>query len=316
VLGALKARERKVIDGVEFVGIGPGHILLALYRFLAAERPDWWLWYCADHLWGPAAAMAKWLGVRTAFASMHDRDVHPRYALFRRPRWWWLYAWGLSQSDRIFVQHRGQLSELPPRLRAKAWILPGIVDRTGDMKPHSERSKHVAWVAMLRQVKRPDLLMEIARTAPPIRFVVCGGPTTFWCPPGYGERIVAALRALPNIDYLGQIAPDKTLQVIADAAILLSTSDEEGFPSTFLEAWSAGTPIVSLKIDPDRILEQLGLGVVSSSIANAVADITSLLDLPQRREEIAARARRYVTANHSERSAVRAFDGAIQGIRP
>jgi glycosyltransferase involved in cell wall biosynthesis len=181
------------------------------------------------------------------------------------------------------------------------------------MKPHSERSKYVVWVAMLRQVKRPDRLVEIARMAPSIRFVVCGGPTMFMCPPGYGERIVAALRALPNIDYRGQIAPDKTLQVIADAAILLSTSDEEGFPSTFLEAWSAGTPVVSLKIDPDRIIEQVGLGEVSGSIANAVADLTSLLDLPQRREEISARARRYVTANHSERSAVRAFEYAIGG---
>src|SRR5262245_2185428 len=51
---ALKAGERRTIDGVEFVGIGQGHILLAWYRFLVAERPDWWYWRCADHWWGPA----------------------------------------------------------------------------------------------------------------------------------------------------------------------------------------------------------------------------------------------------------------------
>lgn len=314
VRGALKAGERKVIDGVEFVGIGQEQIFLALYRFLAAERPDWWYWQCASHLWGPAVAIARLLQVRTIFSAGVDRDVHPHYALFRRPRWWWLYAWGLSQSDRIFVQHGGQLSELAPRQQAKACILPGIVDRTGDMKPHSERSKYVVWVAMLRQVKRPDVLMEIARMAPTVPFVVCGGPTTFMSPPGYGERIVAALRAVSNIDYRGKIAPDRTLRVIADAATLLSTSDEEGFPSTFLEAWSAGTPVVSLKIDPDRILERAGLGVVSGSIANAVADITSLLDSPQRRDEIAARARRYVAENHSEAAVASAFERALQGV--
>ena len=65
---------------------------------------------------------------------------------------------------------------------------------------------------------------------------------------------------LSNVKYCGQVTPDKDLQVIANAAILLSTSDQEGFPNTFLEAWSAGTPVVSLKIDPDRIIEQMGLG--------------------------------------------------------
>jgi glycosyltransferase involved in cell wall biosynthesis len=314
VRGALKAGERKTIDGVEFMGIGQGQILLAWYRFLAAERPDWWYWQCASHLWGPAVAIAKLRGVRTIFSAGVDRDMHLRHALFQHPRWWPLYAWGLWQSDRMFVQHGGQFSELAPRMRSKACILPGIVGRTGDPKPHSERAKYVVWVAMLRQVKRPDILIEIARMAPAIRFVVCGGPTTFASPPGYGERMIDALRAQPNMDYRGQIAPDRTLQAIADASILLSTSDEEGFPSTFLEAWAAGTPVVSLKIDPDHIIEQVGLGAVPGSIEKAVEDITVLMDSPQRRDEIGVRARRYVTENHSEVVVAEVFGRALQGV--
>ena len=58
------------------------------------------------------------------------------------------------------------------------------------VKSHSERAKYVAWVAMLGQLKRPDVLIEIARKAPGIHFVVCGGPTALMSPSGYGERIV------------------------------------------------------------------------------------------------------------------------------
>ena len=44
-----------------------------------------------------------------------------------------------------------------------------------------------------------------------------------------GSRL-QALRAITNIDYRGQVAPEEAMEAIADAALLLSTSDEEGFP--------------------------------------------------------------------------------------
>jgi glycosyltransferase involved in cell wall biosynthesis len=322
IRGALKAGERRVIDKVEYVGIGRGQVLLAWHRFLSSERPDWLFWEGASHLWGPLVEIAMLAGVRTVFHVAFDRDVEPRRALVRRRRWWPLYAWGLARTDRIFVQHTGQLSKLAPRWRSKAYILPKVCILSGSlaepvaMKAHAERARYVAWVAMLRQPKRPDLLIEIARKAPAIRFVVCGGPTGHRSPPGYGERIVEALRTLPNVEYRGQVASEEAMQVIADAAVLLSTSDEEGFPNTFTQAWSVGTPIVSLKIDPDRIIKQVGLGMLSGSLDKAIEDINALVDSPQRREEIGMRARRYIVERHSEAPVIAAFEGAIQGIRP
>lgn len=311
----LKPGRRTKIDGVEFVGIGNGDarvVLSSWHRFLASERPDWWFWQCADHWWGPAVMLAKCFGVRTIFSAMHDRDVQIRHALFRRPRWWPLYAWGLEWTDRIFVQHGGQLSELPSRWRPKATILPGIVKERTMVKPHSDRQKYVAWVAVLREPKRPDLLIDIARHAPATRFVVCGGPSTFMSPPGYGEQIVNSLQSLSNVEYLGHVAPDKALDVIAEAAVLLSTSDEEGFPSVFLEAWSSGTPVVSLKIDPDEVIKRKNIGKVSGDVGRAVADIQALLASPKHRQEIAARALRHITEAHSNEAAVRVFESVVR----
>jgi glycosyltransferase involved in cell wall biosynthesis len=311
----MKAGERTTIDGVEFVGLDHGQILLSWYRFLSSERPDWWYWRCAYHLWGAAVEVARLAGVRTIFSTALDRDVYPRHALFWRPRWWPLYAWGLSRTDRIFVQHQGQLSALPKRWQSKAYIVPSIAGEAAIVKSHCEREKYVAWVAVLREVKRPDLLIQIARKMPNIRFVVCGGTSSFASSPGYGERIVNELRLTANIDFRGPVAPEVAQRIIADSAVFLSTSDEEGFPNTFLQAWASGTPVVSLTIDPDLVIKKKRLGTVSRTIEAAVADIQLLIDSPQRREDIALRARRHVADAHSESAAALVFERAIEGRR-
>src|SRR5262249_26256254 len=158
--------------------------LKAWYRFIVSERPDWWYWRCASHLLGLVVAIGKLVGIRTIFSACFDTDVDIRHALCRRPRWWPLYALGLLWVDRIFLQNEIQLLGLPARLRRKACIVPSMNTEAETPKLHSLRPKYVAWVAMLRESKRPDLLIEIARKAPDIRFVICGGPSTFTAVPG------------------------------------------------------------------------------------------------------------------------------------
>jgi len=317
----LNAGERRIIDRVQFVGIGQRQFLLAWNRFLRCHRADWLYLRSASHLWGPAVEIAKLAGVRTIFSAACDLDIQPRHAPLYRPRWWPLYAWGLSRADKIFVQHTGQLSTLSPRLRLKASILPkvcAVPEVGGDtpiVKPHAEREKYVAWVGMLCQLKRPDIVIEMARKAPSMRFIVCGGPTNFMSSPGYGERIVNELRATPNIEYLGQVPPLKAQQVISDAAVLLCTSDVEGFPNTFVQAWSSGTPVVTLKVDPDHLIERIQLGAVSGNPDRAVTDIMALIESSDQREKIAGRARRFIVENFSAATVVRLFERALEGVR-
>lgn len=313
VPSSLPDGEVRVIDGVKFLGIRcDKQTLLTWYSLLKMERPDWCFWQCADPMWGPAAEIARWLGVRTAFSAMHDLDVQPRVALKRRKKWWPFYLWGLQRSDIIFIQHSGQREYLPLPLQQRAYFLPGIVSLPRTVRHHSERNGTVAWVAVIRPIKRPDLLIEIARRLPSVCFAVCGAPTSYLWDANALENILMQLRSLPNVEYRGHVPPEETLKVIADASLLLSTSDGEGFPSVFLEAWAAGTPVVSIKIDPDHRIRDGELGEVIDTVDQAVDTITALMRSPGRRQEMGMRAQRHVQELYGPDAAVQAFETAVE----
>jgi len=315
VRSALREGEEQVVDGVRFLGLSRRtYFLLVWYRFLKIERPDWCFWQCADHLWGPAAEIARWLGVRTAFSTMNDRDLQPRIALKRRKNWWPLYEWGLLRSNIIFLQHYGQREFLPVRWHIKTFLLPGIVRLPDTVTSHAGRNGTVVWVAVIRPVKRPDLLLEIARRLPMIRFVVCGAPSLHLWDAKEIESILTQLRSLANVDYCGHVAPEQALKVIGDASLLISTSDEEGFPSVFLEAWAAGTPVVSMRIDPDHKIRNCKLGKVADTVEGVVDAVRLLMASPEHRQDVGMRSRRHVEEMHSPDSAVRAVETAVRNV--
>lgn len=308
----LKGGECRTIEGVDFHGIMHGHYLLDWYRFLSSTRPDWLYWRGATHLLGPVVQMAHVLGVQTIFAAAFDTDVRPRVALSARQAWWPLYAWGLSKTERLFVQHGRQLEQLPSRWRSKALVVRSIADTHRDVKSHSCREPYVAWVGMLRQPKRPDLLIETAQRSPQIKYVVCGGAATHRSPSGYSQKIIEQFRALPNVVFRGQVAPEEAERVIAEAAALLCTSDQEGFPNTFLQAWSYGTPVVTLQIDPDSLVKRLELGAVTPTVEATVEELQRLLASPQERQTIASRACEYILGHHSAEAVIKVFNDATR----
>jgi len=213
VRGFLALHQEEIIGGVRFIGIQPAEhgkaFLRSWSRFLDSEEPDWYYWQGADALFGALVLVAKMKGIRGIFSAAFDSDVQPKIALTRQQHLWPFYAWGLSAVELIFVQHSGQLSGLSKILRTKASVMPGVVGLQERCRPRSERGNYAVWVAVMRQPKRPDLLIEIARKSPDLRYVVCGGVSTHRTPPGYGEQMAAELRALPNVEYLGHVAPDR-----------------------------------------------------------------------------------------------------------
>ena len=81
---------------------------------------------------------------------------------------------------------------------------------------------------------------------------------------------------------------------------MVNTSDFEGFPNTFIEAWMRGVPVISLNVDPDNILERKKIGFHSRTYNKLCKQLTFLMNNESVRNEMGMRAYQYAKAYHSK----------------
>jgi len=114
--------------------------------------------------------------------------------------------------------------------------------------------------------------------------------------PDYHETLVPVLRALPFVRYLGQIPHAEIVEHLAVADVFVSSSRDEVFPVTILEAMSIGMPVIATAVGgvPEMIRSGVDGIVVpaedGAALAQAIVEMDD--DAPgRRRMGEAARAR-------------------------
>jgi glycosyltransferase involved in cell wall biosynthesis len=168
--------------------------------------------------------------------------------------------------------------------------------------PDADRSR-VLWVARICEQKRPDRLVDLAEACPDLQFDVVG-PTY---ESAYSQAAASRLRHLRNVTVHGGVPRERMPEFYRRAACLLCTSDVEGFPNTFLEAWSHGLPVVST-FDPDRLIAARNLGVSAHDVAGLAEGLRGLLSSRQRWLEASATARGYYLENHTVEAVMPQFE--------
>ena len=160
--------------------------------------------------------------------------------------------------------------------------------------------KQVAWIANLKPLKNPGAFIRLARRFAwrmDVHFVMIGdarddGPWT--------KEQLAEIAATPNLEYRGALRQAEVNALLEHTDLLVNTSDYEGFSNTFIQAWMRRVPVVSLRVDPDRLLSRGGLGAVTGTEDALFTRVAALLDDPDRCAAIGARARRYALDHHAE----------------
>jgi len=99
----------------------------------------------------------------------------------------------------------------------------------------------------------------------------------------YLEQLRVLAREVPNLTLHGSLGQDETLGLFDRARLLVNTSDIEGLPNTFYQAWVRAIPVVSF-LDPDQRIVSHGLGAAVPDFETLVAAVRDLLaDEPRRR---------------------------------
>jgi glycosyltransferase involved in cell wall biosynthesis len=286
-------------DGVQTFKAYARSAGLPLLRFLhprwtglnaALSRADADVYYasCAGGLVGLIAMFCARHGKRFVFRAASDADCMPD-ALISLGRWQlrdkWLYEHGLRRTTGVLVQTRRQ-QELMRRNYGVDSTIAGLVVPPGDgTREFGERDIDALWVSNMRPVKRPDLLLNLAEQLPNVSFHMVGG--TVNGAQEFFATVKAQASGRNNVTFHGAVAYREANALYGRARVLMNTSDVEGFPNTYLQAWANGTPVVAF-FDPDGVIAREGLGAAVRS--------------PQ---EMSAAARR-LTSDESEWKAARA----------
>jgi glycosyltransferase involved in cell wall biosynthesis len=206
-------------------------------------------------------AFCRWHGRRSIYAAAHDNDFAPG-ARFRHARDRALFGWGLRHVDRVVVQSERQRELCIARGRADAELIPSCYGHRGG---DADADGPVLWVATLRPWKQPERLFELAERLPELRFRVVGGPGEGAAALRYAEQLHERARALPNVEMLGFVPHADVERHFDGASAFVNTSAREGFPNTFLQAWSRGMPTLSF-VDPQVTLDGTPVGRVVGSV--------------------------------------------------
>jgi glycosyltransferase involved in cell wall biosynthesis len=209
----------------------------------------------------------------------------------------------VKRANVVVAQSRFQKRILEERLKVES-----VVIKNGLMLPQADCNKPeppvVLWVGSLSQVKNPELFLELAKSIPNARFEMVGGPTEDH---KLFESIKRAVEALPNLKYHGFVPYPKVNDYFKRASIFVSTSRMEGFPNAFIQAWAHYTPVVSLNVDPDNVIQDEQLGLRSGTFKQLVSDVTTLLEYEKLRKTMGYNARKYVEKEHDIRLNVKKY---------
>ena len=314
-------------DGAEWEGVttykayrhGAG---LPLIRFLhprwtrvwaALKRADADIYYvsCADMLVAEVALFARAHGRKVIFRVASDSDCDPEKVRIRYWRDRQLYSQGLRMADTVLAQTEAQKTALQRNygrssIIARPLAAPGIAARD-----FSSRDIGILWVGNIRQIKRPELLLELARRMPDLQFTLIGGPVD-----GHErlyQEVASESAKLANVRFHGRVTHHDMDDFYARARVLANTSDVEGFPNSYLQAWAHGTPVVTF-VDPNGVIAAGRLGAVAADIDDLQAHARSLATDEAFWCAASARCRDFLERQFGEHEILPAYLSAITAL--
>jgi glycosyltransferase involved in cell wall biosynthesis len=231
----------------------------------ALKRADADIYYvsCAGSRVGLVAMFAKRYGRKVVFRIASDSDCDPDKLLIRYWRDKKLYEYGLRKAETIFAQSKKQHEMLESNYGLNSQIVQMMVDGCEYDYGFNARDVPVLWVNNLLQLKRPDLMLELANMVPEQSMHMIGGPGGGFESLFY--QIEEQADKIANLNFHGRVPYHDVNDYYERAKVFVNTSDIEGFPNSYLQSWVRGTPVVAF-FDPDGIIEHEGLGKSVSTL--------------------------------------------------
>ena len=272
-----------------------------LWSALARADADLYYTSCAGMHVALLAMFCRRFHRRFVFRTASDTDCDRSRVLLRFARDRWLYAYGLRRADAILVQSASQAETLA-RSYGLAGRLAGML--VEPPPPSTARDIDVLWVSNIQKLKRPDRILELAGEMPEVKIHMVGGPLSGQ--EGLFRDIANKAATRRNVTFHGRLSYWDANDLYGRARVLVNTSDVEGFPNSYVQAWVRGVPVVTL-IDPDRVIEREGLGIAARHPAQILDAVRSLLGDPAVWNAASDRCRMFMAREYGEEKVLAAY---------
>jgi glycosyltransferase involved in cell wall biosynthesis len=282
--------------------------------YLAAMRradADVYLQRGGAVLTGDVALHCRLAHRRFAFMAAHDWDCDRHHQRGRQYLAGAYYLAALRRADLVYAQSDFQRSQLERyhgvSSTVQRTVYPAATGAAG-------RREHVLWVGRCLDWKQPIAFLDLAEGRPDVPFVMA-------CAAHEGARALydsVAVRAsrMPNVQFLGFVPFAETEDLFRHARVFVNSSTAEGFPNTFVQATRVGTPVLSLEVNPDGILQSAGFGACADGDPPVLArQLDRLLDDSQTWERQSANAYEYFQREHDIEALLPPFARSLLSLR-
>jgi glycosyltransferase involved in cell wall biosynthesis len=312
----------EVVDGIRVWKTYRSEDGIPILRFIhpritsllsAMKQADADIYYqsCAGMLTGLVAWYCKRHKKKFVYRLAHDSDCIPGEQIIPTWRDRKIYEYGLKKTDLIAAQGKKQVALMQKHYALHSVPVNMVVQLPSDIGA-VEKNIDILWVNNLREFKRPERVLELASMLPEYRITMIGGAV-----PGneslFGE-IKSGAEALSNLEFLGAVSYHEVNSYFSRARVFVNTSDWEGFPNSFLQAWVRGVPVLSF-FDPDDLIVARSLGASPAKLEEMAEEVRSLLGNESTRKGVAERAHAFVMENYSPVSVARKYEALLDNNR-
>jgi glycosyltransferase involved in cell wall biosynthesis len=279
--------------------------LSTLMRKLRVANADVYYQSSASHLTAAVAWHCRRMGARSVYGGASDTDFMRGHERVQYARDRWLFRWGLKRVDAIVAQTARQADLVRQHYGRAATLIPNPYVLPA--RRRTQRADLVLWVGGIRAVKRPDRFIALARRMPQYRFRMIGGVVGVGAAAqAYFATIRSQAAAVDNLEFLGFKPLDEVEQHFDEARVFVNTSEHEGFPNTFLQAWARGIPTVSY-FDAGVGVDGVRPFVWVTDEAGAAARLADLTTDADAWRVLSERCSAHFAARHSTTRAVSAY---------
>ncbi len=207
------------------------------------------------------------------------------------------YVDAIRRADTVVAQTEYQQQLLERVFDIPSEVVPNVytVPADDDLFAADDR-EFVLWVGSLDpDQKKPMRFVQLATQLPDVEFVMIGWTSD----EEFRSEIRERVGSTPNLRFEGFVPPDEIDHYYRRAMMLVNTSEYEGFPNTFLEAWRFGVPVVSLHHTLDGLLSEGEIGVHAGSTERLTEVVDQLAVDSERAATLGENGRAYLREHYS-----------------